>query len=713
MADQTEQQVTIYSPDAPFPRRTIPPIVEVRKDWGDDWQLRPDLEWIDAAAATAAEGGDQATIRRRYGRVKDPYEADLATREPINLDRWWVRVRLANDEGLADLFVGRVQAETRTIHASDDYRSGSQLWTVAGPLRLLDKISISRSYWHVPEQLPPHPEMELGWLPPMNDRDQRGDPGGNRADDPQDPDDGIYFYGGDETWNHKQYAEYLLAQFVDESDDSGPAWTLAGEPDLLEELEQVLDFGDSTTAGEALRELIRHDRGLDWLVRYRAKADEEDDDETDGFEVVVFSLMPTDYTFRDVTLAKNPNRVILQVGDEPDIECTLERSQAHDYGRVRVLGQRLVVCCTLWGKNAIVRGGLVDDDTEAQLRAEYESLVPKWTDDLEDLYVDGTGDADHEAYEHDLARENDHLAPVYQLYGAPEFWTMHDGIAAPLLDDDNELDLTWTITRSGFVPSGGGADYQRHTRETLDWLPLYDGFDYAENPATDENPDGHHPDLLAPAAWMFDPYLQKYAAVEDLGFSLSVSRSDWGIAINASPAHILALNHFTAPADYPTLIDPVYDYDDLIATIALRTDQRLAITVEIDDHAASDGTLDILVPDAEWWYLAPDTVLGVKPDEKNAAQLITSGNQIEDPQVLRDDTDRLAEVMVSTIARYHASRNRASITIRGYWPWSALLGQILAGVEDEGDVQEVAAAITSISWTANPPRTLIKTGYAL
>jgi len=686
----------IYSPDSPLVRRTVPPIVEVRKDWADEWHPAPDLEPTEWAIQAAAEGISHCAFRRRYGYVKDTFETALATRSPRNLHRWWVRLRLASDQGLDTVFVGRFQASTRIIHSSDVYRSGVQTWTAYGPLRLLEKIAVSRSYWRVPEEELPGRVVELGWLPPMNDRDRRGDPVGNRYDDAEA--DGTYTYGGDETWTHRQYAEYLLARFVDESATGGPAWTLTGQPDLLEDLHQVINWGDTTTAAGILRGLINHQHGLDFFVRYREKADEDDDDETDGFEVVVFSLLPKDYEFQTRTLARNPNRVIIQVGDEPEVDCQLERSSDHEYGRLRVFGQRIVVCCTLWGEDAEVQAGLVDA-ADAEDFAGHASLVPRWSTDLLNEYLDGTGNVFHDAYEHDLARQRDHLRPVFRLFGAPNYWDLNAGQAAPFLDEVTNVDYEQT------------ADYQRHTRTTLDWLPLYEGIDYSTYPETDNNPDGHHPDLLPPAAWIYDPYLQRYAPVEDLGLSLHIAQTEWGIWIDAKPAHALALNHWPGGSQ-PTSLDPVWDYDDLIATIAFRTDQRVEWVLEIDDHHASDGTLDVFVPEAEFWYLCPETVLGVKTDDDQDSQLITTG-PLGGVRILRDDSPRLAEVALATLARYHSSRNKAVVTIRGYWPWSSLLGQILSAVEDQGDAQEVAAAITSVSWLANPPRTIIRTGYAL
>jgi len=172
--------------------------------------------------------------------------------------------------------------------------------------------------------------------------------------------------------------------------------------------------------------------------------------------------------------------------------------------------------------------------------------------------------------------------------------------------------------------------------------------------------------------------------------------------------HILADGHW-AGANATNFV-PLWDYDNMVATLAIRTDQRLALEFSLPDAMPSGGVMDIVVKDAEYWYLAPHTVVGVD----NEGHLQTTG---DDPIELRNDRDRLLFVMAGALSRYYASRSRAAITINGLVPWPLLVGQILTVVEDGGSAQQMAAPITSVEWSVPEgehatPTTKISAGFA-
>jgi len=677
---------TIIGPiTEPFPKPVYPPMVLTKKAWADDWEVRLDLELVEATLATPAHDLSRAQVRARYGpAVKQPWEAAYVARASRFLAAGtWLRVIVVGDSGPAVLWTGRVGGETRDVFGSEGGRRGRQSWVAYGPMQILRKIHVSESRWWVDGA-----EKLLGWIPSANDRDGRNCLVGNRSDDKHD---GCYLYGGTSVWTHHDYLEYVLDRFVDESDDDGPAWTLGGQAELLKDFSENIPFGTTQPVSEILSKLIPPRFGVDYTIC----------DTDDGFEIRVHALSAREVSFGGKTLPKNPLTVEIKTGTTRDnLRTRVVETADHCYGKIRVLGAQAVCCCSLAGSRYW-------DERIAG------SLAPKWHDDLATTYKNGTGVVADPPQEHDAVRDLDLFRPVYQHYGAADDWDFQtvDGIpqAAPYLDAAGQLNPKLA------------ADYQQTVRETLTWLPLWEGFDYALDPPADHNPAGWTPELRPVACWILaepwgtfpDPETDHSQSCEAAHIGVAAAKTDWGVWLSASPNHRLAMNHwFPAKA---TERPPVFDYDNLVATIAFRSDQRLRLEYELPDAAPSDGVLDIEVPDAEFWYLAPHTIVDVNPEpweiDKGAVREVTESG--DEPRILRNDVDRLALVMAGAIGRYYSSRLRGEIVIKGLVPWGELLGQILTVIEEAGDTHEVQAPITCVHWSAgDKPQTTISTGFA-
>lgn len=656
---------TIIAPTAtPFPFPVLAPVVELKRRWSDPWEFEPDLEPVRMEAATSGHKAGSLELRRRYGRVKQPWESTYATRTSWDLLDYWVRVRLAGAQGLQTAWVGRIAAESRELHGSDQGPAGVQSWVAHEPLYLLDRIAVSTSHWINPQTSAGAP-VELGWSPSWNAFDGRGVTVGNRSAERLGA---SFVFGGTETWTRKDMLEYLLARFVDEGGATGPAWSIGGQVDILAGISDTVPIGDSQSVADLLRKLTPREMGIDYRI---VPTD-------DGFEVNVFALTATPVSFGGTSIPTNPRTVEVKVGESLDsIRTSIVRTREHRYAKIRVLGQRVLVCCSL--------------------RAADGTLLPKWTSQLEALYKAGAGAAEDDPALHDKARAADIYRPVYQAFGAPSTWNLQAGKARPSVDG------------AGVLQAETPADYQTKVRETLSWLPLRDGVDYGVSPAIDRNPAGHEPDLRPPVAWVYDEEDERYVPAEEYGIAVSVPRADWGVFLQASPNHTLALNHFNADSE----TDPRFDYDLLVATIAMRTDERLGLEYEIpldqgeEAHGPSAGTLDIVDEMAEIWYLAPGTAVGV--DENGT--LRTSGGE---GRVLRNDAPRLALLMAGAIARYTNERARAEIVAKGLLPWNDLLGSVLTVIETAGDTQSVQGVVTSVEWSfVGSPQTVIKAGFAL
>lgn len=643
------------------------PTIEVKAVWSDDWETRTDLEIIRWSFAVSEAGICSAEFRSRYNdTICLPGASSFASADPLDLRDYWVHITLPSDSGAVEVFKGLVYNDVRDIRGTASRMMGHQPWVAYGPKKILQMMDISTSYW-----LDGGDEKQMAWLPPMNARDKRKILVGNRSEDTNDDD--VYLYGGTDIWTHGQYLAMLVDKFIQQV--GGPTWTIGGQSDVLELLSTNIHFGHVANVADICKKLISREYGLDYCINYT----------DDGFEIFIFSLLGDDSTFESATLPANPNLVEIERGDQIDlIDVRVVRSRNNMVDRFRVIGRRVIVCATLGGITA---------------SAGNSDLLPQWVDSLVTDYKAGRGSGDFDADEHDQARKSDKFRSVYQQYGPPADWDWNGGLYSPLIQLDGTI---------GEDP----ADVQNSVRSTLEYLPLKENYDYTVDPATGDNSvDGIEPELLPPLAWVYDSDAGLYVQCEHNGMSVHGPHNELGIYINASPNHLLALNHaFGEGSDEynTTAHDPEYDYDSLVATIAFETGQRVQYGFDVeDDLMVGDGSCKtIYVDDAEMWLLAPNTVVGLNADG-------TFNLSPDDMVVLRDDTPRLTLICAGAIARYTDERVRADITIKGHMPWVSFAGQILEMVEELDEDSPVGTPITLIEWTmGSSPQMTMKAGYA-
>jgi len=685
MAGETAAHRTLIGGTGAFPTTVYPEIVEVKQNWDDNWQFEPELELVSAAVHSAGQDLDRLTVRRRHGTLIHPWESSLSYHPAWSGGKaWWIRLGLCSGQGYQQAFIGQISAVASNPMGGT---TGEQTWTAYGPAQILRKIDVSKSYWYIGEE-GEEEEKELGWIPDMNGRDEAGMLVGNRT--AEEVDDVCYEYGGTSTWTHYDYAKYLLAKFVDESDDDGPAWTLGGQAYVLKDISETIQFEASQTVFDILRKLIPVKYGLDFTVRPTYA----------GFEIFVYSLSEYPSSYSTKTLPANPNQVAIRTGDTSYVRTSqTETSADHVYSTIRVLGGRIICCCSLFGTGH-------ESDRAG-------SLVPKWDPDLETEYLAGLpADPGEEstAGQNDQFRDRDRFRAVFQQFGAPAYWEFNDGRANLKFDSE------------GNVISGEIADAQTTVRSTLNWIPLREGYDYTTATATTYGPSDLEAEFLPPAAWLpdldlEDPFSEEqiWRPVEKFGLDLSVTKNDWGIFINATPNHFLAKNQWddAEASEYDPDLLGGCDYTNLCCTVAFETDQRLTLEYKIPGAGPSNGVKDVLVDDATLWYVAAGTVVGV--DSVGDLQFT------DQPRILRNDATRLELVMAGAVSRYFWERSRCSITCEGLYPWIGLIGQILTAVHEGSSIQQIHAPITSIEWTRGSGEggggggdtTVIRTGFAL
>ena len=209
------------------------------------------------------------------------------------------------------------------------------------------------------------------------------------------------------------------------------------------------------------------------------------------------------------------------------------------------------------------------------------------------------------------------------------------------------------------------------------------------------------------------------------GMHVSHPYMDWGIVIDASPNHKLGFNHFpdlvgtTATMNTTTENFLPYDYDTLVATIAMESNHRIRLAHQLNGTmAAGDGSVKtILDREAELWVMLPNTVVDLTTQPQSigegsgpAGQLVTGGSE---QRVLRNDIDRLQLVLGGEVARYGTERTKAVFTWKRFQDFGDLIGQCLSVVQQGQVITRVYALITSVEWTlGKSPQTIVKAGYA-
>jgi hypothetical protein len=672
-------QLVIGPAGVPIPLTVYAPIVETSATGnGSDWTLDNDLSMVSCGCFASSTKVSTCEIDRKYGNTKYPMETAFSSRSARDMTGTWIRLSMIGNQGSQVQFVGIIADQSQELQGDGAQPGGDQRWVAYGGLYVLQKLELTKSMF----QNADNSNSEVGWLAGMNRKDKRGLIVGNANS-------AGTFFGGTTVWTHLQFLNYLVTNYIQQK--SGPTWTVTGQSDVLGQMKTSVDFGEKMNAAEMLRQIIPVKYGVDFQIVPT----------TGGFAINIFALSGQALTFAasggSVTMPSNPNTVKVERENQIDlVDCRIVESDFKRYDKIQVIGKRIVVCGTL-------RGARVASNTPVATPGDPSgaTLVPKWPDALETDYISAGGDVtanpDDGPEIWDKIRQREKYREVYQHFGAPKTWDLDDGDWAVSCNDDGSQ--TTDV-------------YQTTVRETLNWIPLQEGFDYSTNPPTDNSLDDQEQEAVKPPlAWIYDesPDLAtpRFVQCELVGMSVHHPYQDWGVMIHNDPNHRIALNAWTTEQLATTdLIDQDFDFDTLVATIAIESDHRISLTYSLPANlAAGDGSvMPIYDDEAELWILLGQTIL----DVDTTGNLIASGAQ----QTTRDDTSRLALVMAGAVGRYTNQRVRVELQFKGYQPWSQILGYILTVVQQGDTVTTVGSPITSIEFTSSPPSTVIKTGYA-
>lgn len=710
--------ITIAGPASSFVDVSAIPIAYLKRRFEDEWEFRPELAVERFSHHSAASDLDTCELRYRYGEKRESWESAFAARGTLDLDGYYVLITLVGPQGEVPQWAGLISTETRDVKNTAGTPAGAQPWTAYGPYQILRKLDFSQQRWKIDGQA-----QLIAFSQPFNRRDDFRRIKGNRSTERLF--NGAHAFSGadGEVWTRREMAEYVVLGLVDRSRLEGPEWTLSGQLDALDEMTDPVELGVVNNAADALRAIIPVARGVDFEVLPVFKEVREQGVKRvklTGFDVHVFALSDVPWSFGSVTMPGNPTVHDVRLDQTAGESRTrVVRTADHRYRVLRVVGKRIIVCCTLAGP--LVETPWIDP------------FIDGWTPELEAEYRDpNPGGADLGATTNDEIRRAERFRAVYQDFAAPADWDFNEGSAEIVVFSDGSA-----TSRAKYLQSlqkealAAGRDLaevtvasreQRDVRRTLNWLPLFDGVVYSVNPP-DETNKPEHPEFMKPQAWVFDELLDQITGLpawERIDrpardpCDISVKQNDWGLHLDCEPNHVMGRNTFDSGfgSVKSTNTRPSHDWQFMVMTLAYESSQRFGYEFFDAGAVPEDGAHEEEI-DAELWWIAPGTVTDADGGELGGIGFFAR----PDGLVLRDDHADVEQAMAGLILRYTISRNRASIELKGLWPLADLVGDVLRLIEPAGDLAELVGPVTGVQFTAGgdnrPPMTVIELGLAL
>lgn len=612
--------------------------VQIRRVWADDWETVDYLEPL-MVHQTIAPSVPMATFRYRYGDIKREDKNAFAFYEPLAVVDWYVRVDAISSDGNQLLFVGILSDDEYELHGATTDPQGDQVITAYGLEHLLDRVSMVGAYVDG--------DNYIGRTPTFNAREQWGGVlSGNRSEltgwNAQFSRDGY-------KWSHLDVICYTLRYFAPAALNVG----LSGAWDVLDNLSGVYEF-EGLTVRQILEKLIDRRRGLGWKIY------------TDGDAVLVyvFTVFEQDVTINGVLYPGNPDTYSQNFDTDREVESVgVAVSHAQLYDRIIVQGARVKSCFSL--------------------SVESGSLIPDWTTAQKNAYDDAS----------DGERNTERFKPVYQRYAVPSDWEWTDyrGVhIAPAFDDQ------------AVIMDDAYSNQWLDARPFLRELPIQgpDGVTdggYLSPLVLIRAAMGTIEDGAATAGDELYYQVDNLSAVGRESVSVNMLDHALGFELDAVFNHQFGLNVFDGKSERAA----EFDYANLLATVAVETDVRPSVTITAGGEIDVERTLLISVPEAQTWYVAPQTVTGV----------VDGQVQKHDGGLVRDDTDKLRNIAALAGAWYGYFRGIMKLQVKRI-DASMPPGGLIASVSSAWQTLPVATIVSSVRLDMRAGVTMIETGFS-
>jgi hypothetical protein len=685
--------IPTWSPN-PLYRDAPAPVIAFKEKWSSgEWQDQPFL-YCDSFTQCSNPEIPQAVLSWRYGMLLRPAAQTYQQVDPLDgpsLLGQFVRITLTDPAGTAATVIWYGVIESITDEQQGTFANlvdpnagpvscGRQVVQCLGLESLLQKRWVVFS---VVQKSSDQKEINVERGIQFNDVKFQKE-FGNKS--PNDGTHGAPLFGDDlstaEFWSTDNILNYLLAYF-------GP-----GAPAINWQLSEASDnanfyfdkprlTSDRRTLKSLLDTLIDRRR----LIGYYVAPDANEG----NIEINMFTFTATDISFGVETITANANQTAIEISGSPDVDRQVLRIVAADrYDQIKAIGAQAVGCCSLSNMD--------------------ETLKPQWSaDDAQDYNTAASTQPDYpitidpnsilEAQARNTNwREEDRLKRVYAYYGLDRDWNgmVGDGEAGgdtnPYLPEDDDVD-----TPRPFYWPGLRFDHQ---------LPLllshdYSGQNVATSSVTDSAPPGQMPEYLPCFAvgkipktgqtewtdhWQF---LETFACNADLElynaeWSVSVRPQEDGPGIvlrpSGAPRWAIVNQDFVpltdgTDSDFVNNAVPTIDWgSQIIVTVAIRADapcQALWPADSGDAEFPKQLIID-LGAEAQWHYVAPHTVVGVKDGKLIRSD---SGGSI------RDDRDRLKTIAQFAYSWYSQPRQVLELSFN-LCVFGLSVGQLITNLHD-------------------------------
>lgn len=647
------------------------PVIHTRQKWFDyPWIPRPYLRATTATAATSPIA-QTARLSYHYGDIDNGDGMGMGEIEPLaDLIGHYVRISRHPDtaagEGidLIPIWYGIITALADTPGYDDGAGSilGDQAFICRGLEFLLDRAVIDHSVIHSTETA--NQLQIIDRVLTFNyATDRRGLPDvGNRspvkyAHITGDAVGDSFVFSDDadaDVWTFADIAEYLIVRFAP------GGFFLRGSPIIgkFANLDYSAGvFAPPRTVLEGLNLIFKRRRGHTWRAVVEIN---ESATLSESVKVSVASCFPDAVTVGKVEI--EPAAISVRVDPEHGgIRLSINESTDHRVGRIVVRGAPVL----LLGTFAFADGD-IETAWSAAAKTAYDAADPQ----------DRGGDTYYNVY-------RTFVVTPEKIPGGP---------TANALIDPN-IASTAAVFAAGktFLPIIPLASDALDTGGPGEYRPMFVA--------------GQYDDGNGNRWYMLDDVTLALATGRRAPMSYRTIDDQLGFHVNIAPNFGLALNHYTPGDPDKDDLVPTIDYESLIVTAAWHSDAVLHAEIDMPDAQAAGVAARVLridVPDAEFWYQLPNTVVNVA----DGAQVTGSTKG----EILRDDRARLQAVAALAKAWYTRTRRVVKIHYDNL-NYGVIPGWMLSSIDYATPI-DVNTTITLISWDFTDATTRVETDFA-
>lgn len=621
-------------------------IVSSRANWTDNWTAEA-FVYPESIQLATGPSMSSAVLIDNYGTIKRESSSVFAGYDPIDLKNRFIRIEAVDDpddvQTVTPLFYGFVPAEELRPHkARSGQAAGDYLATAYGLDYLLDISHYAYSVAQDAESGSGNP-AGIARVIPFNERYAYGLSAiGNRTLSKVTI--GAYqhhiFSDDGEVWTARDICEYVLAIH---GNPRLPI-TLTGQVEILDNVIPSNFNPDLLKPRDIINAMIDRRRGAGWKIKVV----------NDVVSIDVFSVLGAAIVEGSITIPANLSPIAVDLDTVIQAEEVSLNIDTHsEYDQIVVRGARVKSVFSIFQSDGSGAGG----------------LLPAWT----------TGEqASYDALD-DNQRDSDSYRHVYTTYTLPR--NVH------LFASANPA-----INADGTPNFGVPGNMRRWGYTFLRQLPI----------AKEWSDEDAVPEFREPFAMVKDPasgryhYADRLNTVDFPNLTLRMLDSQPGFEITGYYNHIMGLNHFDGESSKP----PLFDFNDMYATVAVETDSHLYYSVTLTSPIRSKLTID--VPDAELWILSAGAVTDINSDGSLKKESVSS--------ILRTDVDRLKGIAAAARAWYGV--RRASLNLRVGYIWlTPQLGDYIVNSITGNYTESVESVVSQIVFDCINNKTTIQTAY--